>query len=194
MKIGLWGGSGSGKTSFLASLLYATQHNADGWTMTPASMADTATIDMVGEWLDTMSKGEFVPGTRRVPDMFSVVLQQNNVVPEQIHNHGPVAALRGRIRNAPIPVQQPPVFNLSVKDVPGELFDPERRNRRAESNEIISYFNECDGLLMLYNPLNLPANDRMFSFTSFLLQHSSTRFVAVCMTKIDDPVDQKSVV
>lgn len=188
LKIALWGGPGSGKTTFLAALRVAMLRDQDGkWNMMGRDDLQPGSAAFFDEGAATLrDEGRFPPATegRNQPMVCTVSGILN---PERWRQ--PVWFKRCRQIS----------FDLYVQDYPGGTL------RTADYNHALwSYLADCTGFIYLYDPqldapntTNFAYLDKAIDFVASVVyrrsgakKQFSTRlphYVAICITKFDHP-------
>jgi len=192
-RIGLWGATQSGKTTFLAALGLATLR-AGGWQVFGAS--DNGKLNADSQiFLETntaaLIRGQFPTATAaNLP--YHWTLRGDLGGP-------PIRKIRRKLEGDLNKV----AFDLEVIDVPGRLFaggdSPEDSPLNdADWPEVLAHFAACDGLVYLHDPLN----EENFHYVHGLLGRLAgalepqgrlidhrrlPHYLAVCVTKFDDP-------
>ncbi len=188
LKIALWGGPGSGKTTFLAALRIALLRDQGGqWNMVGRDDLQLGSAAFFDEGAATLrDEGRFPPATegRNQPMVCTVSGILN---PERWRQ--PVWFKRCRQIS----------FDLYVQDYPGGTL------RTADYNHALwSYLADCTGLIYLYDPqldatntTNFAYLDKAIDFVASVVyrrsgatKQFSTRlphYVAICITKFDHP-------
>ncbi|MFE4368932.1 hypothetical protein ACFRMN_11945 [Streptomyces sp. NPDC056835] len=186
VRIGVWGASGSGKTTFLGAVpIAAMQHQRRGRANLVVAGMDPSSAEFLHESVDQLvSEQRFPQATRAQRDLrwsFSGELPG-------------ARGLRARRVN----------FALEVLDLPGEAFNP-RSNQVGEElhDRAVTHLTNCGGLVYLFDPL-LDANQQTASINYFFGMASQIagrvrdegrllangrlpHHVAVCITKFDHP-------
>jgi hypothetical protein len=203
-KIGLWGASGSGKTSFLAALYVAVNETKDDWKIIGDNRAS---VDFLTRMTDSMTRRHIFP-----PKTEAIQKLSWTIVGEIEQTVGG----RFRRREEKIPLR----FRLDLIDAAGRLFAGEDGDRVNSDDDLSLDFNEtrterveksdadqlveelasCDGLVYLFDPLREHEHGDEFRHFQWTLQHiaflcdQNSRFgthlphyLAVCITKLDDP-------
>ncbi len=186
VRIGVWGASGSGKTTFLGAVpIAAMQHRRQGVNWVVAGM-DPSSTEFLHDSVDQLvSEQRFPQATRAQRDL-------------RWSFNGETRGARGR------PASRQMSFALEVLDLPGEAFNP-RSNQVAEDlhEQAVTHLTSCGGLVYLFDPL-LDANQQTASINYFfgmasqmaarvrdegrLLRNGRLpHHVAVCVTKFDHP-------
>ena len=185
IKIGIWGGSGSGKTTFLSALEIATLSDQTGtWNIWADEEASPGSATFLLNGTESlMSKAFPEPTNSRSTLTYAI--------------NGDLTA--GLINKLMVSVGRPRhiSFRLHVFDYPGEdllLRDPE--------DEIWGNLSACDGLVYLYDPhqRDVRAGNFKILSRSMMMMHqflSRTnknmiqngllpQHLAVCLTQFDD--------
>jgi hypothetical protein len=193
IRIGIWGTSGSGKTTYLAMLYYALLLSKD-WQVT----ADSEARRFVTESIDKIKAGDFPPATQISGDLniFTYTLARQNS-----------SAIIG------------PKVVLNFIDAPGEFYEdihrqtvqiakPSNQSVSAEtqvsqnqtnSMGIMDYLLSCDGIIFLLDPTRSNAEGHLYwrllfdlfmEFQERSQQENMTnarlqQYMAFCVTKAD---------
>ncbi|CAL9643844.1 hypothetical protein ACFUTY_10145 [Streptomyces sp. NPDC057362] len=187
VRIGVWGASGSGKTTFLGAVpVGAMQHQQRARVNWVVAGMDPSSQEFLLDSVDQLvSEQRFPEATRAQRD-----LRWSFTGEEQSARR---LGARRRIS-----------FALEVLDLPGEAFNP-RSNRVAEDlhEQAVTHLSSCAGLVYLFDPL-LDANQQTASINYFFGMASQMaarvrdedrllpngrlpHHVAVCVTKFDHP-------
>ena len=133
-RIGIWGTTGAGKTTFLA-MLYDALLLRPGWTVA----ADTEARKFVTSHLRTIRTRGYFPAPTEVTaqtDIFRYILQeeQSNQMDGQYNQ-----------------------ITLDFVDAPGEFYErPHLADRRVSGEmDILDYLSSCDGIIFLLDPERL---------------------------------------
>jgi hypothetical protein len=197
LRITIWGGPGSGKTTFLAVLGVAAEQayrdpKIGPWSMTPSDphsefvMKDTRT-KLTGE-------GRLPDATKSLDTSLSWTMRgpSNEAKPEH----------RRPWSRKPAKKLPPPEFLLRVPDVPGEFFRHDGiGTSRQLLAELLDELAASDGIIYLFDPVSERKNHSSFTYLDGLLESLRRRtqelggFVdgrlphclAVCVTKFDEP-------
>lgn len=216
-RIGLWGASGSGKTSFLAALSVAVNQSRSNWRIVGV---DTESVDFITRMTKTLTTlGTFPPGTMGIQELSWTMIGETERI----------VGGRFRKRTETVPTR----FQLDVIDMKGGLFkgeeddgtsgeddldlgfEDERRQGRGGgtgggtgggasggiSEELIEKLSVCDGLVYLFDPVREHQEGDEFEHFQWALQRIAHRsvhdgtfagthlphYLAVCITKLDDP-------
>lgn len=190
VKIGIWGGSGSGKTTFLSALELATLLDPHGnWNIWGNDEVSPGSVDFLLRGSESLRSKEFPdPTTGITRNLYTYEI--NGTLTTGLA--GILNTLRGLI-GKPRPVR----FTLNVFDYPGgDLLTADPDDPRWE------HLADCDGLVYLFDPhMDDPSSDnfkclsrsmsmmqqvlrrkRQGSLEGGLLPHH----LAVCITKFDD--------
>ena len=165
-KFGLWGGTQSGKTTYLAALKISapTLNGKRTWEIRGG---DTIS----GPWLidvadNLCEKGLFPTATLDVQDFSFVIESMKNELNKTIQ------------------------INLRAKDMPGEDF---KKLHSYDPNNVLEYMAECKGLILFLKgnttdwkliSLNI---DAMKNRIDMLGGDSRKQKIAVCLAQYDDP-------
>ncbi|QXJ21212.1 hypothetical protein AGRA3207_002044 [Actinomadura graeca] len=199
-KIGLWGASGSGKTSYLAALYVAVTQNGK-WNI---GGVDQESVDFLTEKTDTLTQ------QRRFPDKTEGIQNLSwNVMGETEEVVG--GRFRRRVETVPL------YFQLDMLDAAGQLFKGTTEEDATDGDildfndagsgsgsgpeELIDQLASCDGIVYLFDPVRENKEGDEFRHVQWALQNIVHRasnegrligrhlphFLAVCITKLDDP-------
>lgn len=185
IRIGLWGGPGSGKTTFIGVLRTAVEQRlrrtGEAWSVVAA---DNASL----EFMQTSEQ------SLRLEKRFPTFSIQHNRYSFLFRGEIPPPVRKLRLRPAkPHQVE----FELSVYDRPGSQYADKYLR---EHPELIDDLADCDGLLYLFDPLNVQEDrDSLIYFQATLARLASEvnrrggfvgaklpHHLAVCITKFDD--------
>jgi hypothetical protein len=187
VRIGVWGASGSGKTTFLGSVpIGAMQHQQRAQVNWVVAGMDPSSQEFLMDSVDQLvSEQRFPEATRAQRDL-------------RWSFTGEAQAVRRLGSRRQIS------FALEVLDLPGEAFNP-RSTQVAEDlhEQAVTHLSSCGGLIYLFDPL-LDANQQTASINYFfgmasqmaarvrdegrLLRNGRLPHrVAVCITKFDHP-------
>ncbi len=182
-RIGIWGTTGAGKTTFLA-MLYDSLLLRPGWTVA----ADHKARTFVTSHLRTLrTKGRFPPPTEVTAetDIFRYILQEEQTA------------------------QSDGAFNqvtLDFVDAPGEFYEkPHQADRRVTGEmDILDYLSSCHGIIFLLDPDRIDDDlgddeddyrtmmlDLMLEFQERSLTYGLSddlrleQYMAFCITKAD---------
>jgi hypothetical protein len=203
-KIGLWGASGSGKTSYLASLYVAVAQTRGRWNIVGV---DQESVDFLTEKTDALTRQRRFPlKTEGIQNLSWTVMGTT----EQ------TVGGRWRKRVESVPLH----FQLDMIDAPGGYFkgaeedegtgddldididfNDARDSAGGSAEDLIDQLAECDGIIYLFDPLRENKKGDEFRHFQWALQnivHRSVRngtiqgmhlphHLAVCITKLDDP-------
>jgi hypothetical protein len=200
----MWGAVGCGKTTFLAAL-YIAVNRSSGQDLNIFGVDDTSTEFMVDSNRMLTNQHHFPDATRLVGS-YSWVMNMTSMVDRQNKSRF------GRQTTVQVPV--PTQFNIDLRDAPGGSFASEPMalgESRLDLGEgapdagpdpvdMMDYLAGCDGLLLLIDPVRERRyGDAHEYFQGTLLRMAQRRvarmpagaklphFVAVCITKFDDP-------
>jgi hypothetical protein len=181
----MWGGSGTGKTTFLGVLDIALNRKDYGLTMTGA---DDASVDMLTEMTETINdRREFPPATQSI-DVFKWDIY--SVRPPHPPPGGTAA-----------PPTRPFKITLKLTDPSGELMKRGQRSN-PDRKKLIDDIVDSTGILFMFDPIREFAQGDAFSTTNGVLKQLLLAFaskdpakftgrlphyVAVCITKFDEP-------
>lgn len=151
MRIGIWGGLASGKTTYIGALDLARLRAPDGdWVLDGMDRDFPGSTDFIVETTRTLLRREF-PETTTDPNGRSYgYILSGELTPESIktlsqmvdmpHLAGRIANLFGR--------SKPVSFSLHLKDYPGGKYI----DTLDHDDEIWDYLAGCDGLIYLLDP------------------------------------------
>jgi len=189
-QIGIWGATASGKSTFLSSLFFATARATDHVMVRGNNDAST---DFLITNTNIMANHRFPP-----PTVDRAAL--NWTLQMWVPNPDQRRTLRQLWR--PLPERVPFDFDIDMQDAGGLEFQsvPQGPNRIefGSGENIATYLGRCSGLLMLIDPLRERSIGDAYSFFfGPLLRMAQTQrvaagqrlphYVAVCVTKFDDP-------
>lgn len=187
VRIGVWGASGSGKTTFLGAVpIGAMQHQQRARVNWVVAGLDLPSEEFLLDSVDLLvSERRFPEATRAQRDL-------------RWSFTGEAQAARRLGSRRKIS------FALEVLDLPGEAFNP-RSNQVAEDlhEQAVTHLSSCGGLVYLFDPL-LDANQQTASINYFygmasqmaarvrdegrlLRSGKLPHHIAVCITKFDHP-------
>ena len=188
-RVGLWGATQSGKSTFLSSLFIATARSPDDLRVRGNDNRSTDFLITNTHILN--NRHQFPVGTQAREEL-SWTLQMRVPNPNQ----------RWLRRNGPDRV--PFDFRIDLQDVGGFEFGPGRDTGTGldiGTNEpnIAEYLGSCQGLLLMIDPIReREVGDAYEHFFGPLLRIAQNvpvapgerlpHFIAVCVTKFDDPV------
>jgi hypothetical protein len=182
LRIGLWGATRSGKTTFLSALELATFRSSLQYGTWRLDALDPASREFLAN-----ATREFMGGTYPSPTQRAVTY-------------------RWRISGTPPRADQPwrPAgrrlqFELQIRDVPGRYYDDEYEGGDEggdESEKLLQYLAACHGLVYLHDPLRRNSGKYLLGTLRQLVAVMSRRgrlnqalpqYLAVCVTKFDHP-------
>lgn len=188
IQIALWGGTSTGKTTFLSALRIAMLYDSVGaWKMVGRDDLQPGSVEFVARKTEDFLHGNFPEanvgkGERAICTISSTLIQDR------------FSKLIGTIFNRPSCVS----FDLYIQDYPGGTFI-----EAGYEDEFWDYLVKCDGFIYLYDPLrdatdqtNYDYLQKAIDFVTLALQkhHRQAQFatllphyVAVCITKFDHP-------
>lgn len=203
-RIGLWGASGSGKTSFLAALYVAVNQSRGSWKIVGV---DDESVDFLTGMTDSLTRrGAFPRKTEGIQNLSWTIIGQTERT----------VGSRFRKRTEVVPTH----FQLDLIDAQGGMFrgglhgddiapsddlDLDFEDARDERTaggpeELIEQLTSCNGLVYLFDPLREHQQGDEFQHFQWALQkiaHRSVQngtftthlphYLAVCITKLDDP-------
>lgn len=190
-RVGLWGATASGKSTFLSALFIAATRSPEDLRV--KGVNDESTDFLIRNTHTLNAQRRFPPPTSAQQPL-SWTLQMS--VPNRA---------RGRWRRAGPPAV-PFDFRVDLQDAPGRAYAavPESEPSRldladgADVPEVASYLASCQGLLLLIDPIReRDLGDAHEYFHGTLLRIAQRvevplgrrlpHYVAVCVTKFDDP-------
>jgi hypothetical protein len=201
-KIGLWGATQCGKTTFLAALYIAVSRAKEDLNIIGED--DDSTEFMVSSNRTLTRAHQFPEGTDAVSSYSWIMNVTRPVQQERSRWIRPASAIGPATRQ----------FTIALKDAPGRYFDSDPQGTAGDRldlgngpsgqpegpEEIMEYLAECDGLLLLVDPVReREMGDAHEFFQGTLLRLAQRRmkampsagklphYVAVCITKFDDP-------
>jgi hypothetical protein len=185
IRIGLWGGPGSGKTTFIGALKTAVEQRRrrtdEAWSIVAG---DNASL----EFMQNSNRSLLLD--RRFPSASTLHEKYGFLIRGEI----PAPPRKWRLRHAEPELVE---FELSVYDRPGGQYDDAYLRAHPELIEDLA---DCDGLIYLFDPLNVDEKkDSLIYFQATLARLASEinrrggfvgaklpHHVAVCVTKFDD--------
>jgi hypothetical protein len=191
-RIGLWGATQSGKSTFLSALFIAAARSHE--EMRVWGVNDESTDFLVRNTHILNAQHQFPPPT-----------QHQQPLSWALHMNVPNRARGWRRRLAP--PTMPFDFRIDLQDAPGRAFAAvaEAESGRLvlgdggdETTEVASYLASCRGLLLLIDPIREREHGDAHQYFHGTLLRIAQRvevapgehlphFVAVCITKFDDP-------
>lgn len=193
-RVGLWGASQSGKTTFISALFLATGRLGSSDVRIRGNNGDST--DFLIQNTQTLNEERRFPEATEARNPLSWTIQM------MVPNRAPRRFLRSAPRMVPFD------FKVDVTDVGGFehrplLKDEGRLDIDGDGDEapgasIATYFATCQGLLLLIDPIReLKTGDAYSFFFGTLLRLAEEKpmpagqrlphYVAVCVTKFDDP-------
>jgi hypothetical protein len=187
IRIGLWGANQAGKTTFLGALRIATLRDAVGhWRVTSDDFDSRQFMIRTTNTLN--GQKQFPPTTEVITSLRWMFAGQATGGLREWLAH----VIPGANDNAV-------TFRLEVLDCPGGIYEDDSEGFAPEQLErVIQHMSQCDALLYLFDPLR--ANNYSFvqrtldDLANVCQQHRRVlqsgklpHFVAVCITKLDDP-------
>jgi hypothetical protein len=201
-KIGLWGATQCGKTTFLGALYVAVNRAKEDLNIIGV---DNESTEFMVSSTQTLTKDHRFPGGTETVSTYGWIMNMTRAAQPAPNKWRPYRSPAG-----PATVR----FAIDLKDAPGDFFDSnpqgvaEQRldfgsgsSDPAEGpEEMMEYLAECDGLLLLVDPVReREMGDAHEFFQGTLLRLAQRRmaatpsggklphYVAVCITKFDDP-------
>lgn len=189
-RVGLWGATASGKSTFLSALFIAA-------TRSPADVRVSGANDESTDFL--IRNTHILNAQHRFPPPTSTQQPLSWTLHMSVPNRS-----RGRLRKGPPTV--PFDFRVDLQDAPGRAYaavpesEPSRIDIGADddSTEVAGFLADCQGLLLLIDPIReRELGDAHEYFHGTLLRIAQRvevlagrrlpHYVAVCVTKFDDP-------
>ncbi|GAB3841960.1 hypothetical protein GCM10027610_051940 [Dactylosporangium cerinum] len=207
VRIGLWGATGGGKTTYLGALGIASIRGCseDGrWNVGGVS---TEATKFLTDMTDLLARGRRFPAASIGVEPLSWFVHGDLRTGPEDQDRAPVKERRGWFRGHSSPARPSRAqieFVLQLQDIPGNRFLLDEANPADE--RVLDNLCESDGLLYLFDPIrDTLADDGQqgnFEYFNRVLQHLRTRLwerdrlvegrlphhVAVCVTKFDDPI------
>lgn len=194
VRLGLWGASGSGKTTFMAALGIATakrNSEQEPWTIF-GSRGDTASSNWLIESTDMLWRRKQFPPPTLVGVIREFELQGRVQVVEEGNG---ISLGRFHWGASDTLIEEDMSFGLSFVDVPGEIFEP---NSNLSEDDILDDFEGCQGLVFLYDPEAGKDNYNAFyplvwalgsrlSGSGRMIRGKLPQHLAVCVSKFDQP-------
>lgn len=189
-RVGLWGATASGKSTFLSALFIAA-------TRSPADLRvkgrnDESTDFLIRNTHSLNAQHQFPPSTQsQQPLSWTLQMSVPNQARGRFRNRGPAMVpfdLRVDLQDAPgvayaaVPAAQPSRLDLGGGDIP----------------DVATYLANCQGVLLLVDPIRERESGDAHEFFHGTLLRIAQRveappgrrlphYVAVCVTKFDDP-------
>jgi len=209
-KIGLWGATSSGKTTFLAALYVAANQSQGKWNIIGV---DQPSVDFLVDNTQILTKEQRFPSKTEGIQEYSWTIMGET---ERVVKH------RWRKRTESVPLH----FQLDLIDASGRLFRGKEKDRAEEISEeledieldfddpaesvgesgdafdrLVNHLTECDGIVYLFDPLRENKDGDEFHYFQQALQNVTHRcmqngrlagrhlphYLAVCITKLDSP-------
>ncbi|HEU5160108.1 MAG TPA: hypothetical protein VFU43_24130 [Streptosporangiaceae bacterium] len=204
-KIGLWGASGSGKTSFLAALYVAVTENTADWRIIGDNRAS---VDFLTEMTKSMTQHHVFPkkteGIQKLS--WTMVGQTERIVGRRFRKKKETVPLRFRLDL--IDAQGRLLAGMDRADDLNLDFGETRamKTPKTEADQLIEELAACDGLVYLFDPLRERSDRKLedgddFQHFQWALQNIAhicdkngtfdthlPHYLAVCITKLDDPL------
>ena len=191
IRVGLWGASAAGKTTFVASLGLCALRQTLGWIPTTIDERneDRATQQKLGTWQQALLDLRFPTASQTTGEKYVWVLERAARIKndEQPKIGGRLAGLRNREPEITASARTERI-RFEIRDVSGELFDFQDRGQPQE--QTLEEMGKCHGFVFLFNPVASAAKDRQraaFLSVAERLSESRNKYLATCVTKIDDP-------
>ncbi|WP_054469899.1 hypothetical protein [Planktothricoides sp. SR001] len=196
IRIGIWGTSGSGKTTYLAMLYYALLLSKD-WQVT----ADSEARQFVTKSINGIKAGNFPPATQPTENLniFTYTLGRQNsyaiIGPKVVLNF--IDAPGGfyedihSIHSTKVQIAEPSIKGASAETQLGQNQD--------NSMGIMDYLLSCDGIIFLLDPIRSKEEGNLYwrllfdlfmEFQEKSKQENMTnarlqQYMAFCVTKVD---------
>jgi hypothetical protein len=178
-RIGLWGATQGGKTTFLYALAPATFRSRMKYGKWEVSGADPNSEEFLDVGTQTLLEGRFPPSTRQ-----TVAYRWH--LSGRPPRRGTWSRPRRRIR-----------FDIEVLDAPGGTYDASTQSGGEEWSRMLDYTAGCDGLVYLHDPCRNDNGRYLLAALPYLIHEVGRRnqldhgrlphHLAVCITKFDDP-------
>lgn len=188
VKIGIWGGPRSGKTTYIAALRTASNDPSEESRIAHGRWAVHgvgASIIYLSDMNEELEEGSFPPSTvAQHPYEFEIVGTPSESIVKQLPR------FFSRFVGTPERIS----FTIHFLDVPGEEF----RSIRDPENELWTNLADCDGLVYLFDPSAKRNFRYLVRGIDFIRQLEKAKgrlyderlrqFIAVCISKLDLPV------
>jgi hypothetical protein len=203
IRVGMWGATSGGKTTFLAALPLAVLSESGDhsrWTINGATPEATEFLLEMTELLD--HERRFPQGSMAGTPLSWHIFGEPDDEPDPASRGRRGRGLLGR----PAADREPVEFVLDLQDMPGRWFLMGKNKDDAVKAAVLKHLAESDGLLYLFDPIldaTKEAGDQgNFQFFHGVLEHLVYQLrregklvngrlphhVAVCITKFDHPV------
>jgi hypothetical protein len=177
-RIGLWGATQGGKTTFLSALTAATFRSRMKYGSWEVSGADRDSEEFLDVATQTLFDGRFPTPTRRAVEYHWQISGR----PLRRHRR---SRRRRRVQ-----------FGIDVLDAPGGTYDASREPG-GEWARMLDYTAGCDGLIYLHDPRRRDNGRYLLAALPFLVHEVDRRnqldhgrlphHLAICVSKYDDP-------
>ncbi|WP_354635716.1 hypothetical protein [Planktothricoides raciborskii] len=186
IRIGIWGTSRSGKTTYLA-MLYSALEDSDEWRV---QAGDDHADDFIDTHISEIDAGKFPPATQPTANLniFTYIL-----IPKFSQGTGSKIV-------------------LNFIDAPGEFYEDirgngaqtvkihEAQNNQDTSGDIVDYLRSCDGIIFLIDPIRSKKQGESYKtlllrlFREFQKRSRKNdndmvttleQYIAFCVTKVD---------
>lgn len=186
IRIGIWGPSRSGKTTYLA-MLYSALEDSDEWRV---QAGDDHADDFIDTHISEIDAGKFPPATQPTANLniFTYIL-----IPNFSQGTGSKIV-------------------LNFIDAPGEFYEDirgngaqtvkihEAQNNQDTSGDIVDYLRSCDGIIFLIDPIRSKKQGESYKtlllrlFLEFQKRSRKNdndkvttleQYIAFCVTKVD---------
>lgn len=200
VRIGIWGGTSSGKTTFLGALSIAALLDDLGrWKVNGQDTIFPGSTNFANDRMNDLMDGVFPPPTTGQPSDYGFNIS-GTLHRDRLRNWAREGSLSDRSMQILKRLAGRPVsFGLHVRDYPGDTF-----LETDADDEIWEYLADCHGIIYLFDPerernQNSRERNRQYLFKSinFLRNKVASRgrlentvlphFLSVCVTKFDDP-------
>jgi predicted ATPase len=188
INIALWGGSGTGKTTYLSALRVAMLRDTEGqWNINGRDDLQRGSSEFVATNTSNLLRGHFPPGTEGRGE--SVVCTISGIL-----HLDTISTIFSMARYGTNRVN----FDLYVKDYPGHTL-----LNSPHGDPFWDYLAECQGLIYLYDPLLDETEKTNYDYLQQAMDLVSTavkkqqemhqlpailpHYIAVCVTKFDHP-------
>lgn len=198
VRIGLWGGPGSGKTTYLAALrIAALLDETSDWKLQGQDDLFPGSTKFLAEQTNFLRRGKFPAPTHDSADFGYRV--SGMVIPSLVDQFAGVLGVRKQLRNeimGKLKMARPMNFTLHVRDYPGGDF-----LSTDYEDELWQYLSDCHGLIYLFDPeleeTEYPNYEYIQQSADYVMQLMTKRnqiennrlphYLAVCITKFDEP-------
>ena len=196
IRMGVVGGTSSGKTTYLGALTLASLRNTSGqWRVEPwAERAESR--ELLQSYTKTLRDKKFSAATNDRPKIGCIITPRSVVIRSRLLarflNHRPILGMLDRIG-----FHRKPSFILDSRDYPGGDIES-----LQEGEELWGYLAGCDGIVYFFDPTlrdteptsNFDYIKRTLDMLLLKAQQNDTlqdgslpHYLAVCVTKFDAP-------